>query len=109
MEQLLEIARRKERLIVRCGVQRESIAATFRALQRPMSIVDRALLAARFLRAHPVLMVGVVAAVVAIRRRSVPLALAARTLVIWRTWRKVAAWAEAMGLNLRRYRGPGKG
>ena len=104
---MIEIARRKERLIARCAAQREAVAGVFRELRQPIAIADRALAVVRFLRAHPVLVVVAVAAVVAFRRHSL-LALAARGLAAWRTWRVIAAWADGIGLGLLRARSPGK-
>ena len=108
MDDLIDIARRKERLIARCAAQRENIAVAFRELQKPITIADRALAAARFLLAHPVLVVAIVAAVVGFRRRNLLLVLAARGLAIWRMWRAVAAWAGRMALNFRRRHRLGK-
>ena len=91
-DQLIEIARRKERLIARAASQREAIGASFRQLQGPIGVVDRGLEIARFLRGHPLLVAAVIAAVVAFRRRGL-VSVAGRALSVWRVWRAIAAWS----------------
>lgn len=90
-DRLIEIARRKERLIARSEAQRVAIGASFRQLERPISVIDRGLEIARFFRDRPLLLAAVVAVVVAFRRRSL-LSLARRALGAWRLWRSVSAW-----------------
>lgn len=91
-DQLIEIARRKERLIARAALQREAIGMSFRQLQGPIGVVDRGLEIARFLRGHPLLVAAVVAVVAAFRRRGL-VSIAGRALSIWRVWRAIAAWS----------------
>lgn len=107
MDDLIEIARRKERLIARCAAQREGIAGAVRELRQPIAIADRVYSTALFLRAHPVLVVAAAAAVVALRRRNL-LALAGRGLAVWRVWRVVSAWAEGLDAGPRRRRTGGR-
>ena len=103
MEDHIELTRRKERLIARAEAQRLALGAAFRDLQRPIGVVDRALAATRFLRAHPVLVAAIVAALVVFRRRSV-MGLAARGLAAWRAWRAVVPWLERLARGSRRGR-----
>ena len=91
-DQLIELARRKERLIARAESQRAAIGASVRQLQGPIGVVDRGLEIARFLREHPLLVTTVIATVVAFRRRGL-VSLAGRALSVWRIWRSVSAWA----------------
>lgn len=94
-DQLIDIARRKERLIARAEAQRVALAGSIRELRGPIGVADRALEAARFLRAHP-LLVGIgLAAVVAFRRRGL-LSLASSGLAAWRVWRLLSAWPAAL-------------
>lgn len=93
-DSLMEISRRRERLITRAGDERAAIAGTFHELEAPIAIADRALAVARFLRSHPVLAAAAVAAAaVALRRRGV-VSLAGRALAVWRVWRTVSAWSS---------------
>ena len=94
-EQLAEIARRKERLMARSEAQRAAIGASLRQLQGPIRIVDRGLDAARFLRAHPLLVVVAVATLVVFRGRGL-LSLARRAFSVWRLWRSLSAWAARL-------------
>jgi hypothetical protein len=87
---LVDIARRKERLAARSQLQRGAIAANFRELQGPIDVADRALGVARFLRAHPVLVVAAAAAIFAFRGRGLT-GLAGRIFSAWRLWRTVTA------------------
>jgi len=91
-DKLVEIARRKERLIARAESQRAAIAANFRQLQGPIGVVDRGLKIVRFLRRHPLLVAAIIAAVVAFRRRGLA-SVASRALSVWRIWRSVSAWS----------------
>ena len=87
---LIEIARRRERLVARAGAQRAAIAGTFHELEEPAAIADRALGVARFMRAHPLLTAAVFAvAAVALRRPRV-LSLAGRAVAVWRLWRTIS-------------------
>ena len=90
-DQLIEIARRKERLIARAEAQRVAVGASFRQLERPISVIDRGLEIARFFRERPLLLTAVVTALVAYRRHGL-LSLAGRALTAWRLWRSVSAW-----------------
>ncbi len=90
-DRLTEIARRKERLIARAEAQRTAIGASFRELERPISIIDRGLGIARFFRGHPLLVAAIVTVVMTFRRRGL-LSLAGRALAAWRLWRSVSAW-----------------
>jgi len=90
-DRLIDIARRKERLIARAEAQRAAIRADFRQLQGPIAVVDRGLEIARFLLAHPLLIAAIVGAVTVFRRRGL-LSLAGRALSAWRLWRSLSAW-----------------
>ena len=89
-EQLIDIAQRKERLSARAQAQRVAIAASFRGLEQPIGVADRALEAGRFLRAHPVVVAAAVAALLVLRGRGLA-GLAARAFSAWRLWRTVSA------------------
>lgn len=91
-DRLIEIARLQERLIARAEAQRAVIGESLRQLQGPINFVDGGLAMGRFLRAHPVLVAAVVAALVAFRRRGL-FALAGRAVAVWRLWRSVSAWS----------------
>jgi hypothetical protein len=91
-DQLVEIARRKARLIARAEAQREAIAASFRAMQRPIGAIDRGMEVARFLRGHPLLVAAIVATFAIFRRRGL-LSITGRAFSAWRLWRAVSAWA----------------
>ena len=87
---LIEISRRKQRLILRAESQRAAIAGCFRELRGPVRIADRGLEAARYLRAHPVIVGIAMATVMAFRGRSLA-SLAGRGMAVWRIWRLLFA------------------
>jgi hypothetical protein len=91
-DQLIEIARRKQRLISRAEAQRATLADSFRDLRGPVRIADRGLEIARFLRAHPVIVGIAMATVMVFRGRSLA-SLAARGLALWRIWRSLSSWS----------------
>jgi hypothetical protein len=95
-ERLIELARRKERLVARAAVQRAEIAAAFHRWQGPIGIADRALAAGRFLRAHPVLLVVALAVAAVLGRRRL-LGLASRGFAVWRLLRALRAWMGKLG------------
>jgi hypothetical protein len=106
MRHIAHLAERKQRLVARCAAQRAAIAGGIQALERPIAIADRITDAARFLRAHSMLVsVAVIAAVAAVAfRRGTVLGLAARSLAAWRAWRSLNVWARRLGLEF-----PGSG
>jgi YqjK-like protein len=91
-EQLVEIRLRRQQLSARAAAQRTAVAVTFEQLSAPLGVVDRVVVAARFVRAHPVLFGVGVAAVVAMLRGSVVrmLPTVGRGLAAWRILRVVS-------------------
>ena len=102
-----DIVHRKQALVARCDDQRHELAAAIDDLSGPIAVTDRALAVAYFLRAHPVLTGGAVAAVVALRQHR-RVGLAAKALAAWRVWRVFSGWTGALGFIARR-RGAGSG
>lgn len=88
--QLIDITRRKERLSARAQSQRLAVAACFEALGQPIGFADRALEVARFLRAHPVLVAGLAAALFVLRGRGLA-GVVGRAFSAWRLWRTIAS------------------
>jgi len=90
-DRLIEIARRKERLIARAGAQRAAIGETIRQLRRPIGVLDHGLEVVRFLQAHPLLVASGVALLAVFRRRRL-VSLTGSLLTAWRLWPVVSAW-----------------
>lgn len=95
-EPLIELARRKERLIARAGQQRAEIVAAFRRWEKPVGVIDRVIGVARFLKAHPLLLAAGLALAAALGRHNL-IRWAGRGLVAWRTWRSLGAWLRRFG------------
>ena len=95
-ERLIELARRKERLIARTAAQRSVIADAYHRWQMPASMVDRGVAVARVLKSHPLLLAIGVAVAAAVGRRGL-LHWIGRGLVAWRTWRALGAWVRRHG------------
>lgn len=93
--QLIDIARRKERLSARARAQRLAVVASFEALGQPIGFADRALEVARFLRSHPVLVAGAAAALFVLRGRGL-VGLVGRAFSAWRLWRTIAALVDPL-------------
>ena len=89
-DRLIEIARRRERLIALAASQRAVIAGTFHEWQAPISIVDRVLGVVRFLRAHPILSAAAVIAAVAFRGGGL-VTTVGRGVAVWRLCQSVFA------------------
>ncbi|MBI1965239.1 MAG: hypothetical protein HYV99_06340 [Betaproteobacteria bacterium] len=90
-ERLIELARRKERLIARAAAQRAAVAATIREWRAPIAVADQAFGIVRFFRSHPVLLAAAVAAIAALRGRTL-IGLAGRGYTAWRVWRATSSW-----------------
>lgn len=91
MGRLQQLAARREMLLLRCEVQRAALAAATAPLRHP----GRRLLGS--LRAHPVLVAGGVALLVALRPRRLR-TWVARGWMAWQAWR---AWQSARTANRR--------
>jgi len=90
-DQLVEIARRKERLIARIEGQRNALSAAWRTWEKPAALVDRGIAFVGFLRSHPLLMAAGVAMIVVLRPRKLRGWLG-RGLMLWRIWHSVRTW-----------------
>ena len=96
-EKLLDFAGRKERLIARAAQQRAEIAAAVLRWDKPISVLDRGLAAARFLKEHPLVVVAASTAVIVLGRRNL-LRWTGRGLIAWRAWRSVNAWTRRVDM-----------
>lgn len=94
-ERLGELAQRRAELIVRCARQRTTLADELEILQTPAAGLDRAIVAIRFLRAHP-LAVAVAGGVLAVLGRRQLLRWTGRALVVWRGWRTLQTFLRTL-------------
>lgn len=83
---MIDIMRKRERLLARCAAQRAELTAIARQWQGPLEIADRALAAVNYLRSHPVIL-GVLAALVVVIQRRGLWGWVRRGFVLWRAWR----------------------
>ena len=79
-EKMLELMEQRRDLLASVGAQREQVAIIGSNLRGALSLADRGARAVHFLRCHPSVIAGVVAALFLIRRRSLP-------AVAWAGWR----------------------
>jgi hypothetical protein len=79
-----DIMQTRAQLLARIAAQREQLTSVSVRLRAPLAIVDQGLVAARYVRSHPLILVGAAAVVVvlAIRRSSV-LSVANGALRLW--------------------------
>jgi len=103
MKDLADIVLRKQQLIARCAAQRAAIGGAVRDLERPIAVADRILAVVRFFREHPLVLAGAVAAIVAVRRRTL-FGLAARGITAWRLWWMAGVWMQRFGVHFPRSR-----
>lgn len=96
-EQLIDVARRKERLIARCDGQRLLVAQTLRRWEQPARAIDRAWSVVHFLRHHPVALALAVAGAMVLGRRHL-FKWAGRGLFAWRAWRTLSGWLRRYGV-----------
>lgn len=83
---LVDLIRRRERLLVRAEAQRAEVAGIVRQWHTPIAAIDRALAVGQTLKAHPLLLVIPLAAL-ALWRPSRLAAWAGRGWMAWRFWR----------------------
>jgi len=95
-ESLIEIARRKERMVARAARQRAAVAAEACTLEKPLAIVDRGVAIVQFCKTHPLLLVAGAVGVLILGRRNMA-AWAGRGWVAWRAWRSLSSWVEGSG------------
>jgi hypothetical protein len=93
---LVDIARRKERLLGRTEQQRVVIASACRALERPAGIVDRGISALAYFKSHPLLAAACAVVVATVSRRRLA-GWIGRGWVLWRGWRSLANWGRKFG------------
>ncbi len=87
-ERMREIGRQRAELLARIEVQRGQLAGIGSNWEGPLALADRGLSIVRFLRAHPLLLAGVVALVV-LRRRNAA-GLFDHAWLVWKGYRYVA-------------------
>ncbi len=95
-DELIEIARRKERLIARAERQRVAIAVSCLPWRKPFAAADRVMACARFLKENP-LVLGIAVTVAAIIGRRSLLRWTGRGFFVWRAWRSLDAWGRKSG------------
>lgn len=96
-DNLIELARRKERLIARSEQQRVVVSVACLQLQKPLRVVDRGIAIAHYLKARPLVLAAGVAAFAIVHPRNL-LRWAGRGLFLWRAWRSVNAWMRKSGV-----------
>jgi YqjK-like protein len=97
LDRIVQLQRRRERLVLMAAAQRDAVARDFRPLERPFALADSAVSAVQYLRAHPGFVVAGIAVVVVLRPRRA-IAWVSRGIAAWRGYR----WAT---VQLRRFVG----
>ncbi len=85
-DQVIEIARKRERLLARCDAQRAELSSLAQQWEGPLKIADRAVAGINYLRHHPVILGAAVALLVVIQRRGW-WGWVQRGFVLWRAYR----------------------
>lgn len=95
MNPIDEIRARRARLLARAEGERAQLAMQLEAWRAPLSLLDKSLAAARYLRRHPgwVVVASVVFALIRPRRA---FAWVRRGFIAWRAWRWVAGAARGL-------------
>ena len=84
-ERMLELRQQRGELLARIAVQRGQMTEVISRGEMPLALADQGLTAIRFLRAHPLLVGGVVALVV--WRRKGMVGLFRRSWLLWKGYR----------------------
>lgn len=88
MSALSEILEKRARLVADAEAQRHALSEGFAGCRRLLSVADRAIALARWLRARPYLVVAAAAAIAVMRPR-IALGWSARLLTLWKVGRFV--------------------
>ena len=88
---------RRERILMRVARQREDIGLAFAGLAGPIALIDRIANAGRLIRAHPAAVAVLVAALVAMRGRTL-IGVVTRAFSIWRLARQVRSLVSRFGI-----------
>lgn len=86
MSALEDILRRRAHLVAEAEAQRRALAGEIAACGGVVTVIDRGIMWARWLRARPYLVVAVVTAIAVLKPRFA-LAWSARVIAIWRAGR----------------------
>jgi hypothetical protein len=97
VQEQLALALRKERAVVRAGLQREHLAQLGEHLRKPCAVADKVVDAGRYVKAHPWAAGAAVGVAALIGRRHL-FRLAGYAWGGWRTLRFVSNWARETGL-----------
>ena len=92
---LTDVLVERERLLARCEQQRVAVADACRGLVGPAQFLDRICAGGRYLARHPLAVVGIVAAAVVLRGRSL-LSLAIRGIGLWRLLHRFRTLARSL-------------
>jgi len=94
MNQVDAIRAERARLLARAAVEREGVLVQLRAWEAPLALVDRSVVAARYVHRHPQWLMAA-AVVFAILRPRRALAWVRNGLVAWRAFRWVSTWPRS--------------
>jgi hypothetical protein len=94
-DRLIDLARRKERLITRIEQQRGTLSGAWHAWEKPAALVDRGVAFVGFLKSHPLLIAAGVAVVVVLRLHKLK-GWVGRGLILWRVWRSAGTWLRRL-------------
>jgi len=86
MSAVSELREKRARLVARAAAERAQLAVQLQAWRAPLSLLDRAVAGARYLRRHPQWIVAA-AVILAILRPRRAFIWARRGFLVWRTWR----------------------
>jgi len=83
---LIELIRRRERLLVRAEIQRAEIAGAVRQWREPIAALDRVVEVVHTLKTHPALLVLPLSALLVIKPRRL-VSWGGKAWMAWRLWR----------------------
>ena len=66
---MMDMVRKRERLLASCDAQRDDLAMLAQELAGPLKVADRAIAGVHYLRAHPLVLGAAVAALAVVQRR----------------------------------------
>jgi len=97
LSRLNEIQHRREQLVARAATQRDDMAEMFAQLRTPLQLADKSISFLRYIAAHPIvpvaMLAGVVAVLIATRRFNL-MQWVERGFVAWRMYRSLKKFSE---------------
>ena len=94
---MIEIMRRRERLLARCDAQRAELTTLAQRWEGPLKVADRVVAVINYLRGHPLVLGAAVTLLVVVQRRDL-WSWVRRGFMLWRAYRTLGKSRFTLGV-----------